>query len=81
MSSNSAGFCLQTTSTRELSVQVSNTQDKVVPGTTVTATNKATNASRSTTTNESGEYTITQLPPGQYGVTVEAQGFSKALLS
>src|SRR5205807_7904 len=35
---------------------------------------------RSATTNDSGDYTITQLPAGKYEVTAEAQNFSKALL-
>ena len=31
-------------------------------------------------TNSEGDYTIAQLPPGTYDVTVEAKGFSKTLL-
>jgi hypothetical protein len=61
--------------------KVTDTQGKVIPSATLTATSKATNATRSTTMNESGVYTITQLPPGQNDVTVEAQSFSKALVS
>jgi Carboxypeptidase regulatory-like domain len=43
----------------------------------VTVTNAATNASSSTTTNESGDYTALYLIPGYYAVTVEAAGFKK----
>ena len=52
----------------------------VVPGATVTVVHKGTGQSRTATTNEDGDYTITQLPPGNYDVTVEASTFSKALL-
>jgi len=51
-----------------------------VPNTTVTVRSIGTNQTRTTTTDEEGEYTITQLSPGVYEVSVEAQGFSKALL-
>jgi carboxypeptidase family protein len=43
----------------------------------VTITNAATNASSSTTSNESGDYTALYLIPGSYAVTVEAAGFKK----
>ena len=53
----------------------------VVPGATVTARNSATNISKNTTTNESGEYTIIGLPPGDYEVTAEASTFKKTVIS
>src|SRR5262245_56399108 len=43
----------------------------------VTVTNKATNASSSTTTNGDGDYTALYLIPGSYHVTIEAAGFKK----
>lgn len=49
-------------------------------GATVTAINKGTGLSRTTTTDDDGRYTITQLPAGVYDVAVEAQGFSKAVV-
>lgn len=54
-------------------------QGRVVPGATVTATNKGTGASRTTTTNDSGEYALSNLEPGKYDITVESPNFSKAL--
>ena len=48
----------------------------VIPGATVTATNKATSFSRSTTTNSDGLYVISNLPVGMYQIRVEAQGFT-----
>lgn len=53
-------------------------QQKLVAGASVTATNKGTGAARTATTNDAGEFTITELSPGRYDVTVEASGFSKS---
>src|SRR6266851_4719286 len=61
--------------------RVTDTQARVVTGATVTATNKGTGAARTATTDDAGDYTITQLPPGKYDLTVEAKNFSKALAS
>ena len=44
-------------------------------GTTVTVTNPQTNATRTATTNASGNYVFPALLPGVYDVRVEAQGF------
>jgi Carboxypeptidase regulatory-like domain/TonB dependent receptor len=71
--------CAQVT-TGDITGRVTDPQGKVVSGATVTATNKATGASRTATTNDSGDYTISQLPPGNYEVTGEAKGFSRSLL-
>jgi hypothetical protein len=46
-----------------------------VPNAKVTVTNQATGVSAQTTTSSGGTYTVGQLPPGNYTVTVEAQGF------
>src|SRR5260370_28639316 len=50
----------------------------VINGATVTARNTATNLSRSATTDGDGAYQLIDLPPGDYEVTAEAPGFSKA---
>jgi outer membrane receptor protein involved in Fe transport len=47
----------------------------VIPGATVTVTNKATNLTRSIGTNEEGLYVISALPVGNYDVKVERAGF------
>lgn len=47
----------------------------VVAGATVTITNVATNAVRTTESNEAGVYRFPSLPPGQYTIRVERQGF------
>src|SRR5262245_55750745 len=52
----------------------------VVPGATVSVANQATGLNRrSVPTNSNGEYVITSLIPGAYRITVEAQGFKKAM--
>lgn len=48
----------------------------VVPNATVTLTNLGTGATRTAKTGPSGEYTITNLQPGNYSVSVTAQGFN-----
>jgi hypothetical protein len=63
----------------DIAGKVVDEQGRVVPGATVTATNKGTGASQTATTNEFGEYALTNLAPGKYDITVEASNFSKAL--
>src|SRR5436309_13513372 len=50
----------------------------VVPGATVTVVNKATNATRTTQTNEVGLFDFPALPPGNYTVKAELEGFKTA---
>src|SRR5213592_3194922 len=47
----------------------------VVPGVEVTLTNEQTNISRSTVTNERGEYAFANVDPGNYGVKAVLQGY------
>src|SRR5437879_79273 len=46
-----------------------------VPNAKVTIANQATNLSVTTTSNSTGLFTIKELPPGTYKITVEAPGF------
>src|SRR5215471_15742629 len=46
---------------------------------TVKAKNKATNVEQSVTTDSSGYYTFASLPIGTYTLTVETQGFKRAV--
>jgi len=46
-----------------------------VPNAQVTATDTEKGVSQTTTTNDSGNYTLNNLTPGNYKVTVEAKGF------
>jgi hypothetical protein len=49
----------------------------VVPHAKVTVRNEGTREERTTTTNDSGYYVVTNLPPSLYTVAVEAAGFKK----
>src|SRR5690349_17371286 len=50
-----------------------------VPNATVTVTQAATNQVRTVTTNDSGEYVVAQLQPGEYSVKVDATGFKSTI--
>jgi hypothetical protein len=50
-----------------------------VPGATVTVKNQQTNEEKTTTTSAEGNYTVPLLQPGNYTVTVQAQGFKQAV--
>jgi hypothetical protein len=51
----------------------------VVPGATVTITNRGTSQVRSASTNESGGYTFSNVLPGMYDLSVQADGFNAYL--
>src|SRR5687768_9406945 len=57
--------------------QVTDAAGAAVPGATVIVRNSATGEERRVQTNEDGIYTIAQLPPATYDVTVEQAGFKK----
>lgn len=59
---------------------VTDTTGAAIQNATVTVTNNGTGASRTTTTNASGEYSIPNLPPATYSIVVEKQGFKKVSL-
>ncbi|MBL8213066.1 MAG: carboxypeptidase regulatory-like domain-containing protein [Bryobacterales bacterium] len=52
-----------------------------IPAATVRARNEATNDVRSVQTSGDGLYVLSQLPPGNYEVSVEMQGFRKSVQS
>jgi hypothetical protein len=52
-----------------------------VPGAKVVIQNKATNVANTTSTNEVGVYAAVNLPPGEYSVRAEKEGFKAAFLS
>ena len=58
--------------------RVTDPQEGAVVGATVTAKNEETGLSRDTRSNGEGEYTLSNLPPGRYTVTVVQQGFTTA---
>ncbi|WP_263384445.1 TonB-dependent receptor [Granulicella arctica] len=68
----------QATSTGNIIGVVADSTGAAVPNATVTATNKGTNSSRTTTSNDTGQYRLDLLPAGSYVVKAEASGFSTA---
>src|SRR5262249_23028582 len=58
--------------------EVKDSSGAVVPGATVTVVNKATNATRTAASNSVGLYDFPALPPGQYTVKIELDGFKTA---
>jgi len=61
--------------TATLTGVVTDSNGAVIPGASVTATNSATNLSRTTSTNDEGDYVISSLPVGSYVVKVFAPNF------
>jgi Carboxypeptidase regulatory-like domain/TonB dependent receptor len=60
---------------------VTDASGSIVVGATVTVTNPQTNFTRSTISNESGNYNFPDLPPGTYNIKAEKQGFQTAVRS
>ena len=62
-----------------LSGTVTDSAGAVVSGAKVAAENNATNAAREATTNDRGSYSIADLQPGTYTVTVRKDGFAASV--
>src|SRR5215467_6837055 len=60
---------------------VADSSGAAVASAKVTITEMKTGVSRTTTTNEDGNYQFPDLPPGQYEVSVEKEGFKRAVRS
>jgi hypothetical protein len=58
---------------------VTDVSGAVVPKAKVTVTNHGTNANRDVRTNDDGDFTAALLPPGHYRVSVEKDGFRRAI--
>ena len=63
--------------TARLQGTVTDQNDAVITGATVTVTNTGTSREATATTNDSGYYSVPALPPGHYKVEVSQQGFKK----
>lgn len=60
---------------------VTDAQGAAIPGATVTIKNEQTGVETSAVTNDAGAYTVPPLVLGRYSVTVDLQGFKKAVTS
>ena len=65
--------------TARIDGQVMDPAGAVVMGATVTLTNTKTGEVRTVESNDSGQYTLTLIPPGTYDLSVKAQGFKEYL--
>ena len=68
-------------STADLAGTVTDPNQAVVAGATVTARNLATGLTRNVTTSSEGAYTFIGLPPGDYEITAEAPSFKKVVVT
>jgi hypothetical protein len=64
-----------------LSGTVADASGAILPGVTVTATNRATGVTATNVTNEAGTYFIPSLIPGPYTLSAELPGFQKETFS
>ena len=56
---------------------VTDSTGALLPGAKVTVTQKNTGIARAVTTNATGQFNVTSIPPATYTVSIEAQGFKK----
>ena len=59
--------------------QVTDQNGAIVPGAIVTVTEQTTNQKQIVTANEEGNYIVTQLDPGIYSVSIEAENFKTSV--
>ena len=71
----------QESSTSGVVGRVSDSTGAVVSEATVHVTNLATNAERTTMTNSNGDFSVPNLPPASYRMTVEKSGFKTASIA
>ena len=62
----------------EITGHVSDASGAIIPAATITLTNISNNASRSTVSTDSGDYTFPSVPPGFYNLKAEHAGFKTA---
>src|SRR2546427_7317073 len=63
-----------------ISGTVRDTTGAVIPGAMIQATNTETNLRRNVTSNETGLFSIPDLPPGKYRVQVSVPGFQSRVV-
>jgi hypothetical protein len=68
----------QSLTTGDITGTITDQSGAVTPNVTVTLRSTDTGQTRTTPTNSTGFYRFSLLPPGNYTVTAEAQGFTKA---
>ncbi len=71
-----AAFGQAGSTTASLTGTVIDEQKSIIPGAVITARNLQTNLTREIQASEDGSYSLPQLPPGLYEISVQAPGFS-----
>ncbi|MBV9442967.1 MAG: carboxypeptidase regulatory-like domain-containing protein, partial [Acidobacteriaceae bacterium] len=71
-------LCLAQVESGRIVGTVTDPNKAIIPGATVAVTNQATHETTRVTTNGDGDYTVTPLNPGVYGVNISAPGFQTA---
>jgi len=71
-----SSFMLGQVSTAKITGVLSDASGAVIPGADVTVKNPDTGLTRSTQTNSSGAYVLTNLPPARYELRVQGKGFA-----
>ncbi|HEU4869280.1 MAG TPA: carboxypeptidase regulatory-like domain-containing protein, partial [Pyrinomonadaceae bacterium] len=66
--------------TADITGRVLDQNGAAVANATITARNIGTGQERTAQTDQQGNYTLSELPPGTYEITVEAPNFSKAVI-
>ena len=75
-----SGALAQTSTTGEIEGTITDTVGAVVPGMTVTVSGPNLIRMQTATTDDQGRYRFSNLPPGKYTITVDAnKGFSKTM--
>jgi hypothetical protein len=71
--------CATAQTTGEITGVVTDSSGAAIQGAVVSVTNKGTNATRQTSTNDEGVYAFPSLLPGLYSVKIEHQGFKSSV--
>src|SRR5262245_5812321 len=74
-----AAVVLGQTATSTLSGAVRDEAGGAIPGVTITVSNSATGAQRTTRTDAQGRYFMVNLDPGMYEVRADASGYNAAI--
>lgn len=77
----STGLASAQTNTSAIAGVISDATGAVIPSATVTVTEIATGQARTSSGSATGEYVVSQLPPGKYEVKVTARGFETSVAS
>src|SRR6266498_3397782 len=73
-----SGAALAQGESGQINGKVTDPQDRVVPGATVTVKSVTTGAERTATSDDQGVYTVIALQPGLYDVTVKSGQFAES---